>query len=136
VNYSYVDINTGVKAGRDVDIKIENPQQQNPQDVAERLKKAMDGDDAPVVVPPVVAASAPKPVPIEVCNRYIPAKPIAIPKMSERQIEEASKATLEKYNEILLTQIQLMYQHSRKVQSAQAEALNNHLKTCRTVVVQ
>lgn len=127
VSVSYVDINTGIRAGHDLDIKIENPQTQR-QDVAKRLADAMG-------IEPPQAASTPS-VKMELCERYkAPALP-PIPKMTPKQMEELSRASGDAYNEMLLVQIERVYKYAKAVEAEHAKAAALHKKSCRIVTVQ
>lgn len=128
VTVSYVDINTGVKAGRDVDIRMENPHAPRV-DVAKRLADVME------IETPAVAASAPG-VKMELCERYkAPALP-PIPKMTAQQVQDISKSTPDQYNEALLIQIERVYRYAKQVEQAHAKAVELHKKSCRIVTVQ
>lgn len=129
VSVSYVDINTGIRAGRDVDIKLGNDEKQK--EIATRLSKAME------LEPPTTAPSAPTPtIKAEMCAKYIPPNLPPIPKMTAKQVEEISKSTGEQYSEALLIQIERVYKYAKLAQDANAKALEQHKKSCRMVTVQ
>lgn len=135
VSYSYVDINTGVKAGRDVDLNIGAP---NPTKVAadnlSKLKNAMSDDEQPEVAKPVASAASGQKV--ELCARLIPPKHGPLPRLTEAQMEEMSKLSPDRFNSALLTLMKKMYQYSKIEQAQDAEAYKKHAATCRMVVVQ
>lgn len=128
VSVSYVDINTGIKAGRDIDIKVENPPPAVRQDAVKRLSEAMG-------VEPPQAASAPS-VKMELCERYKTPTLPPIPKMTPKQMEELSKASSAAYNDMLLEQIERVYRYAKQVEAEHAKAIALHKKSCRVVNVQ
>lgn len=134
VSVSYVDINTGVKAGGNVDIKVEHPN--DPKATAERLnriKGALGDDDVASVAP---AASAPAGPKIEVCSRFVPPPYPPLPKLTEAQMAEMAKLPVDRFNEALLVQMKAMYRYSKAVQALHDTAFKKHLATCRQAVVQ
>ena len=133
LSVSYVDINTGIKAGGNIDIRVENPNAPKAQaSQLDRIKSAL-GDEEATVPPPPVAASAPK---IEVCSKFIPPNLAPLPRLTERQMEDMAKLPPDRFNEALLIHMKTMYRYGKAVQTANAEALKRHLATCRQAVVQ
>lgn len=132
ISYSYVDINTGVRAGRDVDYRVEVPG--NPKATADNLSriKGALGDDEVVTAAPV-AASGPK---VEVCAKYVSPNLAPLPRLTEAQMTELAKLPPDRFSEALLVHMKSMYRYSKAVQAANAEALKKHLSTCRQAVVQ
>lgn len=130
---TYVDVNTGIKAGHDIDIKADNPVAQAAmKENLSRIKNAL-GDEDSDVAKPGSAASAPK---IEVCARYVAPTLPPLPKLTEKQMEEMAKLSTERFNEALLIHMKKMYQYGKVVQATNAEALKKHLSTCRQAAVQ
>lgn len=133
VSHTHIDINTGIRAGGNIDIRLP-PTVAVANDNAEKLRRAMSDTEEPPKVTESITNTV-KPVTIEVCNRFTPPVQAPVPKMSDKQIDEASKASNEKYTELLLLQIRKMYVHSRNAQAANAEAMEKHLKTCRMITL-
>lgn len=135
VSYSYVDINTGIKIGGNVDVRTEmvNPAKPNSDNLT-RLKNALNEDD---VEPPKAASapvvSAPK---VEVCSRFVSPNIGPLPRMTEQQMEALSKLPTDKFNEALLTHMKSMYRYSKAARAGFAEAVKAHATTCRMVVIQ
>jgi len=138
VSYSYVDINTGVKVGRDLDISVGQPNVPSGSKITadnlSKLKNAMNDDEQTDVVKPVAAAASVQKV--EMCARLIPPKHGPLPRLTEAQMEEMAKLSPDRFNSALLTMMKKMYQYSKIEQAQDAEAYRKHVATCRMVVVQ
>lgn len=132
VNISYVDINTGIKAGHDLTITLpaaassvltENQR-------AAMIRKAME------VPEPASEAASSVGRRVELCAKYIPPKLSDIPKPTSAEIAAISKAPSEKQFESMLVLLARMYQYSKDAKDAHAVALKNQLASCHMVTVQ